>query len=598
MTSKTVIQQRVQVWFEIMQNISQYKLKPEEQTIIEFLRDYWRNYSDVGDDDGLCQSYLEELKTFKNHHPENPEIGSLCNQLRLLAEKTLLSDDEDYHTFQQLAREYVKQHKPKPQQPQSKPQAQQSTPNRTIIQAKLQEWFEAMQELSTVELLPEESDIIEWLWKYPNKYSNVGDDKGECRARIDRLKDFKNKHPKNPEVVTLCNQLRGIAEKMFLQDNNTYHTFQQLAREYIAQDSFRGLSPQDLRINREASLEFEEELLSLLGEPEMTEDKPTSTVTQQSSSVPKPAVPKPTTRKPTSYTPPPPTYTTSIPKKTGGSNINWTRLVFLVVIALVLYFGGWNWIKGLFSDGGHQDNRASAYVLVESLNMRADASTNSNVLCTLGYGQQVYLGAVSQQNWLAVSVDGQNGFVDSTYIGTIEELQALQYVWGGDGTRNTVTDVRHRRALIEYIKDSKTLNDFQKDGGYKLHASGNNAGNVWSHKSLGGNGVFAFILEKGKGGRVAIVCAFNEKDEPHVTSISDNVEAKQYIKKVTYRKGKYNIVFGGGKGKDKDKNTHGPKHKQEPEPEPESGEEQTTSQGFHFEKEQTTSPGYHFEPIE
>ena len=599
----TIIKQNVQDWFEIQKKLGNYELFPEEQTIIEYLKDYWRNFNNVGDDDGQCQSYLEQLKDFKNKHPKKPEVATLCNQLRGLAEKNFLRDNDTYHLFQQAAREYVKQHKPqapKPQQlkPQQQPSPQQPKPrvNMAIVKVNVQDWCESMQKLAYSNISDDELTLIDWLWNYPLNFANMGEDSGQCRTCIEMIKDFKNKHAKDPEVVTLSNKLRGIAEKMFLTDNATYQACRQQLQQTIQGDSFLGLSPVGLRQNAEASREFEremEELLESANTPKpQPQPQPKPTTPTKPTGVSRPPTPP---QKPTTTTPKPATSTTTTKGDDDGGS--WGCGCLVIIIAAVLYFGGWNWIKGWFSsDDDTKTKQVSMFVLVESLNMRAAPSANGSVLATLGYGDHLNMDENSTEDWASVRTNSSNGFVARPFIGTRDEIDALLSVFSTDGTRQAVTDIRHRRALIQFVKESKAVSNYDTDGGYTLHASGSNSGNVWRHKSLGGNGVFAFILDKGNGGRVAAVCSYGQNDEPYFNVVNNNVEPGQYIEKVTYRNNEFKIVFGNKKGKKKQK-TGKVEKATEVVPTAPSIEE-LKSQKNEGQSTGNASPGFHFERVE
>lgn len=599
----TIIKQNVDEWFEIMKELGYHELSHDEQTIIEYLKDYWRNVNNVGDDDGQCQSYLEQLKGFKNKHINDREVVALSNKLCGIADKMFLKDNDTYHEFQKQAREYVKQHKPqapkpqhpKPQQqppPLSQPKPQQPKPrvNMAIVKVNVQDWCESMRKLAYSNISDDELTLIDWLWNYPLNYSNIGEDNGQCRTCIEMIKDFKNKHAKDPEVVTLSNKLRGIAEKMFLTDNDTYQAFRRQLQQTLQSDSDIVLSPNDLRVNAEASHELEREIEELWRsdntpkpQPKPTPPNRPPTPTQKPTTTPKPTM----TFRPDAVTSP----TTTVK---SGSNGGWGFGCLIIIIAAVLYFGGWNWIKERFSGGDEEKpNVVNMYVLVESLNLRSTPDSSAPVLATLGYGQDLYTNNQATKGWTRVSVNGQEGYVASTYIGTNDELMALQDIWGDDATRQAVTDISYRRALIEFIRWSKGSTDFRKFGGYTLYASGKNSGNVWQHKSLGGYGVFAFILEhKGSSGRTAAICTFNSQDEPNISLVNDKVASSQIIKKVSYQRGKYELVF-------RSKTKERPKEKGRT-VQPDENPTQTTDpsgSGYHFEKQQSGT-GYHFERLE
>ena len=414
-------------------------------------------------------------------------------------------------------------------------------PNTTIIQQNVGNWFEAFQKIGEYapKLKPEEQTIIEWLKDYWRNYPNLGDDDGQCKSYLDELKKFYKTHPDCQQIVDQYKVFVGVANQMFLKDNDPYPEFQRLAREYVKQHKPKP-APQPIR---------------------PVTPPPTRPVTPQPARPVTPQPSRPVTQQPrmasagpvqqttysggTTQSPTPNQATTTGSGKSDGNGCSGCGCL-IVIIAIVGYllWGGFGSIADFFGSSKDKENVVSMYSLVESLNMREGTTTSSRIIGNIGYGEHVYMDSQSQSDWARIRYSNQNGYVARSFLGTPEELDNLQGIWGGENTRQAVPDIRHRRALIQFVKESKTTGEFQTEGGYKLFASGNNADNVWRSKTLGGNGVFAFIVETQGGGRKAVICTYNEQDVPYVHFTTNAVLDNQYIKKVTYRNGTYNISFG------------------------------------------------------
>ena len=631
------IQTQVQAWFETLQELSEYdqKLKPDEQTIIEWLKNYWRNYKDLGADEGLCQSYLMDLKNYYNKHSKEPKVPSLYKTLAGIADKMFLRDNDTFHEFQKMANEYIKQHKPAAK-PQSNPASVdlnvifEASRNIFIQGGDMRTAYEGFKMCADGGLLEayfflaqmEENGNV----GTPNptkafQFYKTGAEKGHvtCQAYLGLCYHQGNGTTVNEALAEQWYEraiLGGaviaeffMAELLLSQEKNPermFRLFKSVAESGAAISGMAHLRmgycfewgigvAEDMDRAHEIYLQEKrngnngaDEYLSSWNEhrklmSQTQPPKPTTTTTF-----------KPTTAKPTT-TPKPTTSTTTTQKGDDGGS--WGCGCLVIIIAAVLYFGGWNWIKGWFSsDDDTKTKQVSMFVLVESLNMRAAPSANGSVLATLGYGDHLNMDENSTEDWASVRTNSSNGFVARPFIGTRDEIDALLSVFSTDGTRQAVTDIRHRRALIQFVKESKAVSNYDTDGGYTLHASGSNSGNVWRHKSLGGNGVFAFILDKGNGGRVAAVCSYGQNDEPYFNVVNNNVEPGQYIEKVTYRNNEFKIVFGNKKGKKKQK-TGKVEKATEVVPTAPSIEE-LKSQKNEGQSTGNASPGFHFERVE
>jgi len=409
-----------------------------------------------------------------------------------------------------------------------------ANPNTTIIQQNVNNWFEAFQKLSeySQKLKPEEQTIVEWLKDYWRNYPDMDDDDGQCQSYLEELKTYYKKHPDCQQIIDQYKVFVGVAKQMFLKDNDTYHEFQRMAREYV-----RTHKPKPQPVTP----------------PVTPATSPVKPVTPKPADPTKPVTPtaKPSMPRPgggltqggggtTDTTPPP-----SQPAKNNSSGCGGCLflLAFIAAVWWAFFDGGYKRVASFFRIGDGSENVTQMYALEEEVYLREGGPATSKPFGYADYGEVVRMDEEDpEQGWAHVQYSTMSGYVDRASIGTAEELEDLESIWGGFGTRSEVTDILHRRALIAFLKMTKENGNYERDGGYKLYVTGNNSGNIWRSFSVGDYGVFAFIVDY-NGGRKAVLYIYDERGKPcHYKACE--VAPNQYIKKVTYRNGIYDISLG------------------------------------------------------
>ena len=657
-----LIQQNVANWFEALQTLGQYspKMKNEEHTIVEFLKDYWRNYANVGDDEGDCARHLDALKKFYNTHPDCQQIVDQYKTLVGVANKMFLKDNDTFHEFKKLAAEYVKTHKPKPTvQPTPQPKPEEVSMDLSDLYETCRSVYNTGGDMNAAYqgfLLCAENGIYDAYFFLavmeqngnigtPNKtkafqYFKAGAEGGNamCMAYLGLCYHQGDGTTVN---ISLAEQWyeRAVAKgltvgKHFLAEfllerektpERMFKLFEAVAKD--SDSGLRGLA--QLRIgfcyewglgvrtdmNRARNIYLQEKQKgTLLADDYLKQWNEHNALLNDNRTDTSQPQPKPTTQpKPTMQPrqPKPATTTTTTSTTTNGINagddsndsngcLGCGCLTLIAAIIAFFWFDGCSSIKDWFSSSDDNSPTADLYVLVESLNMRAAPNPDGQIIGSVGYGEKMGTNdLLGQTEWVKVKSSGNEGYVARAFVGTLDEMTALNDLWGGEGSRQTITDIRHRRALIAFIRERLRSDDYRSDGGYKLYASGNNSGNIWRHKSLGGNGVFAFILEKNNGGRVAAVCAYNNQNQPVITCVTNMVNDNDYIETVEVRRGTISLNLsskGKKKGKAKPRVQEATeviptaptreelKARKAEEKQAETPDETPVSTGFHFEK--------------
>ena len=132
------------------------------------------------------------------------------------------------------------------------------------------------------------------------------------------------------------------------------------------------------------------------------------------------------------------------------------RVTLFSVLFLVVIIGG-----ALFAY--YKFFTREAYVLATVLNLRNSMQdeTTTNVIARMNYGEKVYvLGNEKTKDakglqWVRIYVPGQgNGYVAQNYLGSYEDVQRLNGLWGNRYAQEK-TNVRFKKALLNYFSGEK-----------------------------------------------------------------------------------------------------------------------------------------------
>ena len=206
-------------------------------------------------------------------------------------------------------------------------------------------------------------------------------------------------------------------------------------------------------------------------------------------------------------------------------------IVCVLSIAAILYFGGWNWISSLFTD-----NSYPMCVMAEELNLRESGSMNGKIVTTKKYGEIVNVIDKDGTIWAKVKTDKETGYMSLRGLLSKEDFNRLNMAWGDSESRETVYELRWRKALVAFVSENLTNEDF-----HLFEAKGKN---FWSHKTLGGHGCCAFILEnRGTNERYAAIYSFDENYNPRCEQKEFGVNKNMTIKKISFKNGIDDIIY-------------------------------------------------------
>lgn len=134
---------------------------------------------------------------------------------------------------------------------------------------------------------------------------------------------------------------------------------------------------------------------------------------------------------------------------------------------------------------------------------------------------------------------GHVGYVSESGLLNEVAFNNLENLWADNATRRMVAELRYRSALV----DLTGLGVY--NNGFKLYGLENNGNNIWRAKSLGKKGVLAVIVDnKTDDSRLAALYTFDEYNRANLEFTENVSGAGTYIKKVTYRRGLYQIDYG------------------------------------------------------
>lgn len=471
--------------------------------------------------------------------------------------------------------------------------------NRDLINTKVTKWFESISKLKGEyygELSQAEQSIIDSLQDYWREIDHIyPDDKKDLEDWIEALNGFKKSHASNRDIVTQCNNVRTVVKQVFLKDDETYQIFRDLAKKYAkehrlapvmpttrapqqpprqtsstprpqqvsrpAQTGHTGtspessLSPTGRAENEQASIDFlrtlesagnpnhplnymsDETLRHLENAANELAAHTRRNAEEISRSINNGNGSRPQQSRPANNNGGGATIGSTTTTSSGKGGCMKYILIIAAIYAVIKF---WPTITGWFSSNDNNEKNAqnTEYVIAEAMNLRA--TPDGEIIGRATYATPVEILGYGTGDWVQVKTDGQIGYISMSGIASSEDFNRLNSIWGDEATRESIVEIRFRRALVDFC------NANHLSPNYQLYGNDKKGRNVWTSKKLGGKEVFAFILDdKSTGSRWASIYTF-DKDGNFGCELSDgSVGTNKFIKRIKVgRHGLYSFEYG------------------------------------------------------
>lgn len=187
------------------------------------------------------------------------------------------------------------------------------------------------------------------------------------------------------------------------------------------------------------------------------------------------------------------------------------------------------------------------YVVANNVFLRSYrmAGVEYNILGKIPYGTEVITYS-NYGDWAEVKVNGQEGFIASTYLVDSQDFTSLNNVWADIDTKECIESAKCRLAVLDYLK-RKTISSGTL--GWQVYTRPlNQKPNTVFYPRLYNKYSkytdFVFLIKDNQTGNRVLVCySFDDATEKPIFRFSVDAPPTGYIKSITPRSGGARVVF-------------------------------------------------------
>ena len=391
--------------------------------------------------------------------------------------------------------------------------------NENFIRTNVDKWFDAISKLKGEyygDLQPEEQAVIDSLQDFWREVDHIyPDDRKDLEDWISALGNFKNSHAKNRDIVTQCKNVQMVVRQVLLKDDDeVYQLFRQIAREYVKthrtgpvmpttrtppqrpssltpsasqpQQASRpvqaGIIPESQLSaagqaeNEQLSTDFLR-MLEIAGDP----SHPLNNISDEtirhlenaanelaahtrrnaeeiSRSINNGNASRPQQSRPANNNGGGATIGSTTTTSSGKGGCMKYILIVAAIYAVITF---WPTITGWFAGntGSEENTQNTEYVIAEAMNLRA--APDGEIIGRVTYATPVEITGYATGEWVQVKTDGQTGYISISGIASSEDFSRLNSLWSDAATRESIVEIRFRRALVDFCNANHLSPNYQ-----------------------------------------------------------------------------------------------------------------------------------------
>lgn len=236
------------------------------------------------------------------------------------------------------------------------------------------------------------------------------------------------------------------------------------------------------------------------------------------------------------------TATTVVPSSNANNTVLFSILggVALAIIGALTYF---LWYVPYATDR----DAPRTYVVANNVFLRSSrmAGIEYNILDKIPYGSEVITYS-KLGDWAEVKVNGQEGFISSTYLIDSQDFNYLNDIWGDLDTKECIESAKCRLAILDYFKKNRLTSG--ANGWQVFTRPLNQKPNTVFYPRLYDKYSkftdFVFIAKDNTTGNRVLVCySFEDSTEEPIFRFSMGAPQEGYIKNVVSRSRGVRVIY-------------------------------------------------------
>lgn len=236
------------------------------------------------------------------------------------------------------------------------------------------------------------------------------------------------------------------------------------------------------------------------------------------------------------------TVTTVTPTSNANNTVLFSILggVALAVVGALIYF---MWYVPYAKDR----DAPRTYVVANNVFLRSSrmAGVEYNILGKIPYGSEVITYS-KLGDWAEVKVNGQEGFISSTYLIDSQNFNYLNNIWGDLDTKECIESAKCRLAILDYFKRNRLTSG--ANGWQVFTRPLNQKPNTVFYPRLYDKYSkftdFVFIVKDNTTGHRVLVCySFEDSTEEPIFRFSMGAAQEGYIKNVVLRSRGVRVIY-------------------------------------------------------